>query len=72
MPYMVMVMSTETEMRKAQDAIKSSLNFMQSISVYQRRSLITIMRMSYYLGMLTYAKEHERLRQLLLQGDDDE
>ena len=47
-------MSLESEMNKAYDAIEQSKKFFENASILQKKHLNTIMKMSYYLGMLEY------------------
>lgn len=65
-------MSLESEMNKAYDAIEQSKKFFENASILQKKHLNTIMKMSYYLGMLEYSKEHEKIRRLLMEDDEDD
>lgn len=65
-------MSLDTEIKKANDAIASSLNMMEGLDVFQRQSLTVIMRMCYLKGMLESAKERERLHNLFMEDDDED
>lgn len=65
-------MSLESEMNKAYDAIAQSKKFFENASILQKKHLNTIMKMSYYLGMLEYSKEHEKIRQALLEDDEED
>lgn len=63
----------DREIQRAQDAIKYSLKTdFANLSIYQKKSMNVIMRMSYYLGMLEYSKEHESIRNALLSEEDEE
>lgn len=65
-------MSLESEIKKAYDAIEKSMTYFENASVFQKQRLNTIMKMSYYLGMLEYSKEHEKIRQALLTEDEED
>jgi hypothetical protein len=65
-------MSLDTEIKKANDAIASSLNMMEGLDVFQRQSLTVIMRMCYLKGLLESAKERERLHNLFMEDDDED
>ena len=66
------VTQLDREIKRAQDAIKYNLkNDFANISIYQRKSLNVIIRMSYYLGMGEYSKERKSIRNSLLTDDEE-
>lgn len=65
-------MSLESEIKRANDAIIQSKTYFENASILQKKHLNTIMKMSYYLGMLEYSKEHDKIRQAFLSEDEDE
>lgn len=65
-------MNFDTEIEKANDAIVMSMSFLEGLDVFQRNSLVVIMRMCYLKGMLESAKERERLHDLFMEDDEDD
>ena len=63
----------DKEIKRVNDAIEYNLKHdFANASILQKKSLNVIIRMSYYLGMLEYSKEHRNIRNSLLTEDEDD